>query len=74
MEKDIQIGPETQAALKFNGGIARMEINYAGVQMKGGAYVEMSAEAYAQMLKDAIPGKIDDTIIDLLIAAMKATT
>lgn len=71
MEKDMQLGPETDAKIIVSGGVVRMQIDYVGKQMKGGAYAEMSPEAYGQMLKDAIPGKIDDAIIDVIIAALK---
>lgn len=70
MEKDVQLGPETVAKMSFVSGKARLELAYAGKQATAGMFVEMSAKEYLEMLKAAIPGTIDDTIIDVLEAAM----
>lgn len=71
MEKDIALGPEAQAVLKIEGGKISIGINYAGKQVSGSAGVSLDVEQFAQLLKDAIPGSIDDTVIDVLVAAMK---
>ncbi len=72
MEKDVQLGPEARAALKLADGKVVLSIDYAGKQAGASASVSLDIDQFAGLLKDAIPGKIDDTIIDLLVAAMKA--
>ncbi len=71
MEKDIQMGPEDTLKMSIVLGVVRVENVYAGTQMKAGAYVELTVDAYLELLKAAIPGTIDDVIIDALEAAMK---
>jgi len=71
MEKDIQIGAEDVLKMSISNGIVRIENVYAGKQAKAGAYVELTVEAYLEMLKKAIPGNVDDVVIDGLESAMK---
>lgn len=71
MEKSVQLGPEAKASLKFDGGKAILGIEYAGVQASALAQVSLDVEQFGKLLKDAIPGQVDDAIIDVLIAAMK---
>lgn len=70
MEKDVAMGPESQLKMSFVSGKARVEIAYAGKQANAGAFIEMDAKQYLDLLKDAIPGTIDDSIINVLEAAM----
>lgn len=72
MEKDIQLGPEDKAFLKIEGGKVIFGNEYAGKQVSASAMISADIDQFASLLKAAIPGKIDDTIIDLLVAAMKA--
>jgi hypothetical protein len=72
MEKDLALGPEAKAALKIADGKVSIGVDYVGKQASASAVVSLDVEQFAQLLKDAIPGKIDDTVIDLLVAAMKA--
>lgn len=71
MEKDIQVGPEAVLKMSVVAGKVRFEIDYVGKQMSAGSFAELEVEAYASLLKAAIPGGVDDMIIDGLIAAMK---
>jgi len=70
MEKDVNIGPESILKMSFVAGKARVEIDYAGKQATAGAYVEMDAKQYLELLKAAIPGTVDDAIINALEMAM----
>lgn len=70
MEKSIALGPETTAKMGFSAGKARIELAYAGKQATAGMFVEMTAKEYLDMLKAAIPGEVDDYIINALEAAM----
>lgn len=69
MEK--QLGPEAKAVFKIEEGKVVLGVQYVGVQAEAGLEIKLSAEAYGQMLKDAIPGEIDNAVIDLLVAAIK---
>lgn len=71
MDKLLQLGPEAQAEMKIADGKVVLSLNYVGKQATGSASLSLDVEQFAQMLKDAIPGTIDDAIIDVLIAAMK---
>lgn len=71
MEKSLDLGPETKATLDISAGKVRIGLSYGGTQANAGLFVEMNVEQYAKLLKDAIPGTIDDAIIDVLVAAMK---
>ncbi len=69
MEKEIS--KEMDFSFKFEDGQVKIGLGYngkgAGVEVVG----SVSAEYFAQKLKDAIPGKIDDKLIDMLLAAIK---
>jgi len=71
MDKEIQLGPEAKADLKIEGGKVIVSIQYDGAQASALAQVSMDVEQYAALLKKAIPGQIDDAVIDVLVAAMK---
>jgi hypothetical protein len=72
MEKDIQLGPEAKGVLKLENGKIYMGVEYTGAQASANAGVSLDLEQYGQLLKDLIPGKVDDTVIDLLILALKS--
>ena len=71
MDKKIDLGPEAQASVKIEDNKVKIGITYVGSQASATAGVELDIDQFAKLLKDAIPGKIDDTVIDLLVTAMK---
>lgn len=71
MEKDLVLGPEAKAVLKIEGGKVLLSIQYDGVQASASAGISLDVDQFATLLKDAIPGKVDDAVIDVLVAAMK---
>ena len=71
MEKVIDLGPEAKAVLRIVDGKVLLGVQYVGKQASAEANASLDIDQFAKMLKDAIPGKIDDTVIDLLVAAMK---
>jgi hypothetical protein len=73
MEKDIQLGAEAEVILKIENAKVSIGMQYTGKQASANAGVTLDVEQFAKLLKDAIPGTLDDTVIDLLIAAMKAS-
>jgi hypothetical protein len=74
MEKEMvagPIGPEAKYAVKLVEGKVMVEIAYDGQGVDGGAFVKMEPEYFVAKLKEAIPGKVDDMVFDLLIGALK---
>ena len=57
--------------LKFEEGKMKFEVKYDGKQADAALVIELDSGAYLDMLKEAIPGELDDTVIELLKAAMK---
>ncbi len=71
-----QLGPEAKGSLDLVGGKLVGSVEYKGADLSAKLDLEFNAEPVlkklAQKLKDAIPGGIDDMIIDAAIAsAMK---
>ena len=62
---------EGSLSLKFEEGKAKLEVKYDGKQADASFVIELDSAAYLDMLKEAIPGELDDTVIELLKAAMK---
>lgn len=76
MEKDIvdgKIGDKGAYDVEFKGGklVAKVEYEVVG-GVKGSLLVELGAEAVFGALKKAIPGEIDDKILDGALALLKA--
>lgn len=67
---NIQKG-EANLKLEIKEGNVGLTLSYDGKQADAEFKVKLTIEEYAEMLKDAIPGEIDDTVIDLIVAAMK---
>lgn len=67
---NIQKG-EANLKLEIKEGKVFLILGYDGKQADAEFKIILGVEEYAQMLKDAIPGQIDDGIIDLIVAAMK---
>lgn len=68
---NIQKG-EASLSVKIEDGKVKMEIKYDGKQADAAFSVTLEVDQYLDMLKNAIPGTIDDTVIDLIKVAMKA--
>ena len=66
----IQKG-EGKLELEIKDGKVLFIVGYDGKQADAELKISLGVEEYAEMLKKAIPGKIDDTVIDLLVASMK---
>lgn len=72
MEKTIVDGSEVDVLFEIKGGKFVLTSAYAG---KGGeAKVELSVDGdyFLDKLKEKIPGKIDDAVIDVIKIAVKA--
>lgn len=67
-----QVGSEGAYELKFEDGKAVLKVTHAHASGKVSLIVEEDAIYFMDKLKDAIPGKIDDAVIELLKGAVKA--
>lgn len=67
-----QIGPETKWALKFEGGQLKVSVDNAGTMGSAGLYLAVGADQVISAIEAAIPGQLDDQVLDLLKAALKA--
>jgi 6-phosphogluconate dehydrogenase (decarboxylating) len=69
MEKDGQLG-DAKYHVEFSAGVAKVSVSYVGTYAGAEASVMVPAKAIVQpileKLKAAIPGQIDDVIIDAL--------
>lgn len=79
MKKDLAgggIGKGGHWDIKVEAGVVKLSIMAgadvaAGVKVGGSAFAEVSPEAFAQAIKNAIPGKVDDFVIDALLKMLK---
>lgn len=62
---------EGNLELKVEEGKVKLSVNYDGKHADAKLEVSLEVDQYLDMLKEAIPGDIDDTVIDLLKVAMK---
>ena len=67
-----EISNEADLKLEFTKeGNVKFEVVYAGKGATAGTYLEMKSEYFLDKLKEAIPGEVDDKIIDMLKVAFK---
>jgi hypothetical protein len=74
MDKDLvnlQKG-EVDLDVQFKEGKLQLAVKYDGKGVDAGVTVALEPEYFLTKLKAAIPGQVDDTVINLLLAAMKA--
>lgn len=67
---NVQKG-EANLSLKIEEGKVVLVIAYDGEQADASLNVTMEADKYLDMLAEAIPGQLDDAVIELLKGAMK---
>lgn len=67
---NIQKG-EGSLQMKIEDGKVKVALVYDGKQADAKLEISLGADEYLDMLKKAIPGEIDDAIIDMLKLAMK---
>ena len=66
-----QIGDAGKYDVTFKTGTLRVEASYAS-GVTAGLFVEVSSDAVLDALAKAIPGTVDDAVIALIKAALKA--
>lgn len=69
---DGKIGAEGQFDIKIEQGVVKFTAAHASKGAELGAFANVSVEYFLDKLKAAIPGPVDDVIIDVLKGAMKA--
>ena len=61
---------EGELSLKIEDGKVKVIVSYDGKQADAKLEVSLGVDEYLDMLKEAIPGEIDDKVIDLLKMAL----
>lgn len=67
-----QVGSEAAVEVRVEGLKLVLVMKYDGAQMDGEMKIAIDGEQFADKLAAAIPGKIDDAVIGMLKAALKA--
>lgn len=67
-----ELGTEGLLVLKLSQGKLVLELNHAHKSGKAGLVVEQDASYFLDKLAELIPGQIDNAVIELLKAAVKA--
>lgn len=65
------LGDKGKLKLEFKEGALVLSVDYDGKMFDAGMSVKVDAESVLQALKLAVPGKIDDLVIDEIIAFLK---
>jgi hypothetical protein len=63
---DGQIGPEAKYDVAFKGGKLVLSLDYQGKMAGAGVSVSVDANAVISAIEAAIPGKLDDAVLELL--------
>lgn len=74
MEADIvdgKLGEVAQYDVEFKGGklVAKIDAKHP-IGVEGGAYMAIDARAVKEAIKKAIPGKVDDIILDTVFGPL----
>ncbi len=72
MEKVIVDTDKLDVKVSVGSGKVKLEAVYASVEVGALAAVEVSVDSLLDQLKEKIAGKVDDAVIDLIKAALKA--
>lgn len=67
-----QIGAEAKVDVKVEKGVIRVEFAYDGKGGGAGLFATISTDYFLDKLAAAIPGQIDDAVIGIIKAALKA--
>ena len=72
MEKQIGISKEAHIDVKLVQGKVVLEVQYDGVQADANLSVDVSVDLLLDKLAEKIPGQVDDAVIAIMKAALKA--
>lgn len=67
---DKQLGPEDKVKISLTGGKLVITNSYQGKQVGCDVSLTVDAKAFLEQLKVAIPGSIDDYVINMAEAAL----
>jgi hypothetical protein len=68
----VEFSSEAGVDLQWKEGKLRMVMSYDGKGVDAGVYCDLEPDYFLEKLKAAIPGDVDDKVIDMLRLAMKA--
>ena len=68
---DVEISKEADFDIVWKDGKLGIVLSYDGKGVDAGAYANVEPDYFLEKLKKAIPGDVDDKVIDLLRAGMK---
>jgi phage tail sheath gpL-like len=71
MEKVIVDGKELDVKVGVSGGFVTLTADYQGAETGAALSVKVSVDNLLDKLAEAVPGKIDDAIIQVVKAALK---
>lgn len=68
---EMPISKETEFELEFKDGKLRLILGYDGKGVDGGLFADLDPEYFLDKLADAIPGTIDNMVIEAIKGALK---
>lgn len=68
---NVEISGESDFQLKFEDGKLKLLLGYDGKGMDAGVYMDLEPDYFLDKLAEAIPGDIDDKIIEMVKLAFK---
>ena len=66
-----QLSSELAVDVKVENAALVLTLGYTGAQASAALSVTLSAEAFIKKLEAAIPGTLDDVVLEALLAAIK---
>ena len=67
-----QIGAEAKVDVKVEKGVITLQVAYDGKGADAGIFLKIETDYFLDKLAAAIPGTIDDAVIGIIKAALKA--
>ena len=71
MEKEIDLGKEADLEISVAPEGVKLALVYQGKGAEAGAHISLKPEYFVEKLKAAIPGQIDDLVLDGLLKMLK---
>jgi len=68
---EIKKGELVFKIIKMDNLDIKLDVSYDGSQANAGFYVDLSTDEYLNMIKEIIPGSVDDILIDAIKSGIK---
>ena len=68
---EIKKGELVFKIIKMDNLDIKLDVSYDGAQANAGFYVDLSTDEYLEMIKNLIPGNVDDVLIDAIKMGIK---